>query len=104
MGLFSKKEDKVYSLKEALKLLKMSKYAKYTTVPMGNGYKIVPETEVIVHNSDAIETNRFKQRRGNFVSQVSGQGTYGSISTAPNYNNYQSARNYQNQNYRNLGR
>lgn len=103
MGLFSKKEDRVYSLEEALKLLKMPQYAKYTTVPMGHGFKIVPEKEVVIH-SDAIETNGFKQRRGIFVSQVSEQGKYGSISIVPNYNNYQSARRYQNQSYRNLER
>lgn len=101
MGLFSKKEDRVYSLEEALKLLKMPKYAKYTTVPIRNGFKIVPEKEVIVY-SDAIETNEFKQRRGIFVSQVSEQGKYSSFSTVPKYNNYQSARRYQKQSYRNL--
>lgn len=99
MGLFGKKENKVYSLEQALKLLKMPQYEKYTTVPVGNGFKIVPEEKIAVHSE-----NGFKQRRGHFVSQVSGQGRYGSINTVPNYNNYQSARMYQNPSYRNLGR
>ena len=103
MGFFSRKENKVYSLEQALKLLKMPQYAKYTTVPVGDGFKLIPEKEVDIY-SDEIETNGFKQRRGNFVSQVSGQGRYSNISTVPNYNNYQSARSYQKQSYRSLGR
>ena len=101
MGLFGKKEDVVYSLEQALKLLKMPRYAKYTTIPVDNGFKLVREKEVCIYNED-IETNGFKQRRVNFVSQVSEQGRYGSISTEQNYNNYQSARRYQNN--INLGR
>lgn len=103
MGFFSKKENRVYSLEQALKLLKTPQYAKYTTVPVGDGFKIVPETEVIVHN-DAIETNEFKERRGNFLSQVSEQGIYRNVSTEPNYNNYQSTRGNQKRSCRNLGR
>ena len=103
MGLFSKKGNKVYSLEHALKLLKMPQYEEYTTVPVGKGFKLVPEKEVSIY-SDEIETNGFKQRRRNFVSQVSGQGRYGSITTVPNYNNYQSARSYQKQSYISLGR
>lgn len=103
MGFFSRKENKVYSLEQALKLLKMPQYAKYTTVPVGDGFKLVPEKEVDIYN-DEIETNGFKQRRENLVSQLSGQGRYSNISTVPNYNNYQSARSYQKQSYRSLGR
>ena len=101
MGFFSRKENKVYSLEQALKLLKTPQYAKYTTVPVGDGFKLVPEKEVCTY-SDEMPINGFKQRRGNFVSQVSEQGKYGSISTEQNYNNYQSARRYQN--YRSLER
>lgn len=103
MGFFSRKENKVYSLEQALKLLKMPQYAKYTTVPVGDGFKLVPEKEVDIYN-DEIETNGFKQRRENLVSQLSGEGRYSNISTVPNYNNYQSARSYQKQSYRSLGR
>ena len=103
MGFFNRKDNKVYSLEQALKLLKTPQYAQYTTVPVGDGFKLVPEKEVDIYN-DEIETNGFKQRRGNFVSQVSGEGRYSNISTVPNYNNYQSARSYQKQSYRSLGR
>ena len=104
MGFFSRnKENRVYSLEQALRLLKMPQYAKYTTVPVGDGFKIVPETEVIVHN-DAIETNGFKERRGKFLNQVSEQGTYRNVSTEPNYNNYQSTRGYQKQSFKNTER
>ena len=40
MGLFSKK-DRVYPLTEAMRLLKTAKYAHYTTIPVGDGYKLV---------------------------------------------------------------
>ena len=103
MGFFSKKKNRVYSLEQALKLLKTPQYAKYTTVPVGDGFKIVPETEVIVHN-DAIETNGFKERRGKFLNQVSKQGIYRNVSTVPNYNNYQTTRGYQKRSSRNLER
>ena len=101
MGLFSKKENKVYSLEQALKLLKMPQYSKYTTVPVGDGFKLVHEKEVVSY-SESIETTGFKQRRGNFVNELSGQGIYSNINTEVNYNNYQSARRYQN--YRSLER
>lgn len=101
MGLFSRKKNRVYSLQDTLRLLKMPQYANYTTVPVGDGFKLVPEKEVY---SDSVETTEFKQRRGNFVKKLSGQGIYGSISTVPNYNNYQSARINQNQNNINLCR
>ena len=103
MGLFSKIENRVYSLEQALKLLKMPQYAKYTTVPVGDGFKLVPEKEVVSY-SDSLQTTGFKQRRGNFINKLSGQGIYSSISTVPNYNNYQSARRNQNQNNINLCR
>ena len=103
MGIFSKKTDRVYPLKKALELLQTTQYQNYTTVPVGDGFKLVPEKEVISH-SDSIGTSGFKQRRGNFVNELSRQGRYGNISTVPNYNNYQSARSYQKQSYRSLER
>lgn len=104
MGLFNRKEKKIYSLEEALKLLKMPKYENYTTVPMGDGYKIVPEQEVVT-NIDEEKANVFQKRRGNFLREMSGQGTYSNLSTTvPSYNNYQSAKRYQNQSCINLGR
>lgn len=103
MGLFTKKGDKIYSLKEALKLLKMPQYKDYTTVPVEDGFKLVCEVESAKNNDD-IEVDGFKQRRGNFVNQISGQGTYCSISTVPNYNNYQSAKRYRSNIYKSLER
>ena len=44
MGFFNKK-DKVYPLKEAMKLLGTKKYEGYTTVPVGDGFKLVTQAE-----------------------------------------------------------
>lgn len=101
MGLFNRKENRVYSLEQALKLLKTPQYAKYTTIPVGNGFKLVLEKEIIT-DSDELESKGFKQRRIKFLDQISGQGT--DNNPVPDYNNYQSARRYQNQNNINLGR
>ena len=55
MGLFNRKENRVYSLEQALKLLKTPQYAKYTTIPVGNGFKLVLEKEIIT-DSDELES------------------------------------------------
>ena len=103
MGFFNRKYNRVYSLEQALRLLKMPQYAQYTTVPVGEGFKLVPQKESSTYSYE-IDKNEFKQKRENFVDKLSGQGTYSSISTVQNYNNYQSARSYRNQSYRSLGR
>lgn len=80
----------------------MPKYAKHTTIPVVDGFKLVLEKEISTYSEE--QETSVKQRRGKFLNQISGQGTYGNISTAQNYNNYQSARRYQNQNYESLER
>ena len=45
MGLFDRK-DKLYSLEEALGLLKRSKYKNHTTIPVGNQFKLVLEEDI----------------------------------------------------------
>lgn len=101
MGFFRKKDNKVYSLEQALKILKMPQYEKYTTVPVGNGFKLVPETEAMICSNNG-KRNKFKNKRDSFIKQLSEQ--YDNVNTVPNYNNYQTARRYQNQSYRNLER
>ena len=89
MGFFNKK-DKVYPLKEAMKLLGTKKYEGYTTVPVGDGFKLVTQAEGDEH----IESYR-KQKRGQFLEEISGNGAY--RTTSRQYNNCSSAKSYQKQ-------
>ena len=89
MGFF-KKKDKVYPLKEAMKLLGTKKYEGYTTVPVGDGFKLVTQAEGDEH----IESYR-KQKRGQFLEEISGNGA--SRTTSRQYNNCSSAKSYQKQ-------
>lgn len=101
MGFFSKK-DRVYPLTEAMRLLKTAKYANYTTIPVGNGYKLVPEGEASKH-VEQLKVQKGKIERQNFLNEMSGNGmyknnAYQNINIKPNYNDYQSARGYKKQN------
>lgn len=89
MGFFNKK-DKVYPLKEAMKLLGTKKYEGYTTVPVGDSFKLVTQAEGDEH----IESYR-KQKRGQFLEEISGNGAY--RTTSRQYNNWSSAKSYQKQ-------
>ena len=89
MGFFNKK-DKVYPLKEAMKLLGTKKYEGYTTVPVGDGFKLVTQAEGDEH----IESYR-KQKRGQLLEEISGNGAY--RTTSRQYNNWSSAKSYQKQ-------
>ena len=89
MGFFNK-NDKVYPLKEAMKLLGTKKYEGYTTVPVGDGFKLVTQAEGDEH----IESYR-KQKRGQFLEEISGNGAY--RTTSRQYNNWSSAKSYQKQ-------
>ena len=89
MGFFNKR-DKVYSLQEAMRLLGTKKYEGYTTVPVGDGFKLVTQAEGDEH----IESYR-KQKRGQFLEEISGNGAY--RTTSRQYNNWSSAKSYQKQ-------
>lgn len=90
MGFFNKR-DKVYSLQEAMRLLGTKKYEGYTTVPVGDGFKLVTQEEGDKH----IESYR-KQKRGQFLEEISGNGAY-RTTTSRQYNNWRSAKSYQKQ-------
>lgn len=100
MGLFNRK-NKVYSLQEAMKLLKTGKYENYTTMPVGNGYKLVPEKEVSRHIESLKIQGNTQTRREKFLNGMSGNGVY---NVKPNYNNWQAAKHYQEGNSRDEGR
>lgn len=94
MGIFNKnkKEDKVYSLREAMNLLKKAKYDHYTTIPEGDGYRLVPigqEVQYVENGTNCI------QRRSSFLDRISDNGSYRNNKKVQNtYNNYQSAKRY----------
>ncbi len=100
MGLFSRKEDRIYSLSEAMSLLKTEKYARYTTIPVGDGYKLVPiemASEHIKQYKAAGSEKTGQDARNTFAREISGNGIYRNINNVPNYNNYQSVRGYRGQ-------
>ena len=85
MGFFSKKEDRIYSLHEAMKLLKTEKYEYYTTIPVGNGYKIVPE-ERIKKQVELIKKGKEENsQRINFLNEISEGGSYSNINMRASY-------------------
>ena len=102
MGIFTKK-DKIYPLTKAMELLKMKKYEHYTTLPVGNGFKLVPQEEANKHIGEYKKgiTNRL-DARNSFTQQISGNGIYRKQKPVniikqneyPNYNNWQSAKRY----------
>ena len=73
-----------------MKLLGTKKYEGYTTVPVGDGFKLVTQAEGDEH----IESYR-KQKRGQFLEEISGNGAY--RTTSRQYNNWSSAKSYQKQ-------
>ena len=89
MGLFSKK-DRVYPLTEAMRLLKTAKYAHYTTIPVGDGYKLVSEVEASKHVEQLKTQEKIKTQRQSFLSEMSGNSRHNNI----NYNDDQSAKGY----------
>lgn len=96
MGFFNRKEEKVYILSEAMRLLKTKKYANYTTIPVGNGYKLVPIEKASQHIK-TLKIGVNQDRRDNFLNEISGQGTYRNANTILDYNNYQSVKSCQGQ-------
>ena len=98
MGIFVRKSrvnpDKIYSMAEALKILKNPQYVDYTSVEVGQGmYRIV-----LIEESRKLQDNlRTEQsQRSNFISRMNGDGAYTNISSHsyPKKNNYQNARGY----------
>ena len=96
MGIFSikKKEDKVYSLKDAIKLLQTSKYQNYTTIPVGEGYRLVPMKQPTQSGQEHEEISFTKVRRHNFLNRMTENVNNQEFTKVPNYNNYQEAKGY----------
>ena len=92
MGILSikKKEDKIYSLKDAMKLLQTSKYENYTTIPVGEGYRLVPMQQ-LVHEQ---EVNFTKKKRVDFLNRMTEGVDTQEFIIVPKYNNYQATKGY----------
>ena len=93
MGIFNinKKEDKIYSLKDAMKLLQTSKYQNYTTIPVGDGYKLVPMHPLVIKQE---EISFINTKRNNFLNRMTKGVESQEVNKVPNYNNYQASKGY----------
>lgn len=96
MGIFSikKKEDKVYSLKDAIKLLQTNKYRNYTTIPVGEGYRLVPMQQPTQSVQEQEEISFTKVKRHNFLNRMTENIDSQEFTKVPNYNNYQETKGY----------
>ena len=96
MGIFSikKKEDKIYSLNAAMKLLQTSKYQNYTTIPVGEGYRLVPMQQLSQVMKEKEEISFTNTKRKSFLNRMTeGVETQG-FTKVPNYNHYQTSKGY----------
>ena len=93
MGIFSvkKRENKIYSLKEAMKLLQTSKYQNYTTIPVEEGYRLVPMQPLVQEQEKISFTNT---KRNNFFNRMKKGVETQEVTKVPNYNNYQASKGY----------
>ena len=93
MGIFGikKKDDKIYSLKDAIKLLQTSKYQNYTTIPVGDGYKLVPMHPLVIKQE---EISFINTKRNNFLNRMTKGVESQEVNKVPNYNNYQASKGY----------
>jgi len=110
MGFFDKLNRKtinlnrIYTVKETLQILKDSKYDGYTTEEVIDyknggtvGYRIIPRE---VEKQRTTEINERRRSKREFESRMSNNGMYKGIEVIPNrYNNYQSAKKYQQSEY-----
>lgn len=96
MGIFSikKKKDKIYSLKDAMKLLQTSKYQNYTTIPVGEGYRLVPMQQPTQSLQEHEEISFAKVKRHNFLNRMTENINSQKFTKVPNYNNYQEVKGY----------
>ena len=96
MGLFSRKKvntNKIYTMSEALVILKQPGMEEYTSVDVGAGkYKIIT-----IEQSRELQKRELEihATRNAFSQRINGQGAYSNIQPLKNYNNYQSAKHYQ---------
>lgn len=95
MGIFSRKrkENRVYSLGEAMKLLQTKEYENYTTIPVGDGYRLVPMQQPIVYN-EAEGVSTTQERRNDFLNRLTDQVNQNKFNNVPKYNDYQSVKGY----------
>ena len=106
MGLFRRKE-KQYTLGEAMKIIAKPGNESLTPVAIHPGnpntnYWIREEEQVLrqMHiKNPTLRTKTISEKKNEFLSEINGNGQFRGISANSenivNYNNYQSARNYQ---------
>ena len=96
MGIFStkKRENKIYSLKEAMKLLQTNKYQNYTTIPEGEGYRLVPMQQLVQGMQEQGKISYINTKRNSFLNRMTKGVDSQVVTQVPNYNNYQAAKGY----------
>ena len=96
MGIFNinKKEDKIYSLKDAMKLLQTSKYQNYTTIPVGEGYRLVPMQQLVQGMQEQGKISYINTKRNSFLNRMTKGVDSQVVTQVPNYNNYQEVKGY----------
>ena len=96
MGIFSikKKKDKIYSLKDAMKLLQTSKYQNYTTIPVGEGYRLVPMQQLVQGMQEQGKISYINTKRNSFLNRITKGVESQKVTKVPNYNNYQEVKGY----------
>ena len=96
MGIFStkKRENKIYSLKEAMKLLQTNKYQNYTTIPEGEGYRLVPMQQLVQVVQEQEENITSKTGRHSFLDRMKKGVVTHEYSKAPDQYGYQTAKEY----------
>jgi len=96
LGIFStkKRENKIYSLKEAMKLLQTNKYQNYTTIPEGEGYRLVPMQQLVQVVQEQEENTTYKTGRHGFLYRMKKGVVTHEYSKAPDQYGYQTAKEY----------
>lgn len=81
MGLFNRnaKNEKEYTYKEVIKMMKTPGYENYVAIPVGDKYLFRPD-----------ERKELDTRKA-FLNSISGNGSYANNKS---YNDYQSAKRY----------
>lgn len=93
MGIFSRGKNKIYSLSDAMKMLKTERFANYTAIPVNEEntmYRLIPEENALKQAREVRKMeNRYANQKEQFSSRITGNGSYKDIGL-PNYNDYQS--------------
>lgn len=86
MGIFKRREKKIYSLRKAMELAQDPKYKNYEFEPIDPeeikaGYRMIPREQVREH----IEEVKRNKRKEVFEKSITGDGSYKNIDRKSNH-------------------